>query len=57
MSLGIDEKGRLNLSRRNALIAVEGLTPENELDDTPRKPRRDFKGERGGRQRRENNND
>ena len=42
MVLPTDDQGRLNLSRRNALIAVEGLTPENELDDTPRKPRRDF---------------
>lgn len=28
--LNIDEKGRLNLSRREALIEVEGLVPENE---------------------------
>ena len=47
MVLPTDDQGRLNLSRRNALIAVEGLTPENELDDTPRKPRRDFN--KGGR--------
>ena len=50
--LPTDDQGRLNLSRRNALIKVEGLTPENELDDTPRKPRRDFDrkgGNRGGR--------
>ena len=37
----IDEQGRLNLSRRDALIEVEGLTPENEIDDRPRRPRRD----------------
>ncbi len=37
----IDDKGRLNLSRRDALIEVEGLTPENEIDDRPRRPRRD----------------
>ncbi len=42
MVLPTDEQGRLNLSRRNALIAVEGLTPENEIDDKPRKPRKDF---------------
>ena len=34
-----DEQGRLNFSRREALIDVEGLTPENEL--TERAPRRD----------------
>jgi polyribonucleotide nucleotidyltransferase len=34
----IDDKGRLNLSRRDALIEVEGLVPENEIDDTPRRP-------------------
>ncbi|MCH5197468.1 MAG: polyribonucleotide nucleotidyltransferase [Oscillospiraceae bacterium] len=38
--LPTDEQGRLNLSRRNALIAVEGATPENELNDAPRKPGR-----------------
>lgn len=46
--LPTDEQGRLNLSRRNALIAVEGLTPENDISDQARKPaRRD--GYRGGR--------
>lgn len=34
--LEIDDKGRLNLSRREALIEVEGLTPENNVE--PRKP-------------------
>ncbi|MDP4119860.1 MAG: polyribonucleotide nucleotidyltransferase [Bacillota bacterium] len=34
--LEVDDRGRLNLSRREALIEVEGLVPENEL--TPRKP-------------------
>ena len=34
--LDIDEKGRLNLSRREALIEVEGLTPENDI--APRRP-------------------
>lgn len=37
----IDDQGRINLSRRDYLIEVEGLTPENEIDDSPRKPRRD----------------
>ena len=36
----IDELGRLNLSRRDALIEVEGLTPENTVSDH-RPPRRD----------------
>lgn len=49
--LEIDEKGRLNLSRREALIEVEGLKPENELP--PRRPHapsgdRDRRGGRGG---------
>ncbi len=36
----IDDKGRLNLSRRDALIEVEGLKPENDLNDQqPRRPR------------------
>lgn len=30
--LEIDDKGRLNLSRREALIEVEGLTPENDVE-------------------------
>ena len=34
--LEIDDKGRLNLSRREALIEVEGLTPENDVE--PRRP-------------------
>ncbi len=37
----IDEQGRLNLSRRDALIEVEGLVPENNVSDSPRPPRRD----------------
>ena len=37
----IDDQGRINLSRRDALIELEGMTPENEIDETPRKPRRD----------------
>ena len=41
--LEIDDKGRLNLSRRDALIEVEGLVPENEISDGPRnsRPHRD----------------
>ena len=47
----IDEQGRLNLSRRDALIEVEGLTPENTVSDSPRPPRREggFRREGGNR--------
>lgn len=40
--LEVDEQGRLNLSRREALIEVEGLTPENEVKprSNNRPPRR-----------------
>lgn len=45
--LEIDDQGRLNLSRREALIEVEGLTPENNPTENTRRPRRDFhKGSR-----------
>lgn len=37
--LNIDEKGRLNLSRREALIEVDGLVPENDVS-SERPPRR-----------------
>lgn len=39
--LEIDDKGRLNLSRRDALIEVEGLVPENDISEERRPPRRD----------------
>ena len=52
--LEIDDKGRLNLSRRDALIEVDGLTPENEISDAPRRPRRDDR--RGSNGFRPNNN-
>lgn len=45
--LEIDDQGRLNLSRREALIEVEGLTPENNPAENTRRPRRDF--HKGGR--------
>ena len=45
----IDDKGRLNLSRRDVLIEVDGLTPENDI--TADRPRRD--GGRGGRDNRD----
>ena len=43
--LEIDDQGRLNLSRREALIEIEGLTPENDLSEE--KPRN--RKPRGGR--------
>ncbi|HEX3017237.1 MAG TPA: polyribonucleotide nucleotidyltransferase [Caproicibacter sp.] len=43
--LNIDEKGRLNLSRRDALIEVEGLVPENDVSSErpPRRPSYDHR--------------
>ena len=37
----IDNQGRINLSRRDALIELEGMKPENDIEEAPRKPRRD----------------
>ncbi len=37
----IDDQGRINLSRRDALIELEGMKPENNIDSAARKPRRD----------------
>ncbi len=46
----IDDQGRINLSRRDALIELEGMTPENDIDETPKKPRRDnFRNDRRNR--------
>ncbi len=44
----IDDQGRLNLSRRDALIEVKGLVPENTISDAPRRPapRRDGRDDR-----------
>ncbi|MBE6719958.1 MAG: polyribonucleotide nucleotidyltransferase [Ruminococcaceae bacterium] len=39
--IGITDEGKIDLSRRDALIEIEGMTPENEIDEAPRKPRRD----------------
>ncbi len=44
----IDDKGRLNLSRRQVLINVDGLTPEDDGDEKPQRSRRP----RGGNDRR-----
>ena len=35
----IDDQGRINLSRRDALIEVKGLVPENDISDNDRRPR------------------
>ena len=35
--LEIDDKGRLNLSRRDALIELDGMVPENTISDAPRR--------------------
>lgn len=48
--LGTDEKG-LNLSRRNALIKVEGLVPENTISDALRRPAPRRDNNRGGDRR------
>lgn len=42
----IDDQGRINLSRRDYLIEVEGMEAENDIDSAPRKPRRDNRGPR-----------
>ena len=46
----IDDKGRLNRSRREVLIKVDGLTPEDNGDDKAQRPRRP----RGNNDRRRN---
>ncbi len=52
--LEIDDKGRLNLSRREALIALDGAVPENVLPEKqPRRERSDRP--RGDRPRRDRN--
>ncbi len=50
--LEIDDKGRLNLSRRDVLIEVDGLTPENDINED--RPRR-RQGDRRGGNRHHNN--
>ncbi|MBQ4103694.1 MAG: polyribonucleotide nucleotidyltransferase [Clostridia bacterium] len=40
----IDDQGRINLSRRDALIEVEGLVPENDVEEE--RPRRNFNRDR-----------
>lgn len=52
--LEIDDQGRINLSRRNALIEIEGAVPENEVSDHRRPPQRRDHGERSTDRRRNN---
>ncbi len=47
----IDDQGRINLSRRDALIEIEGAVPEDSGEPAPRKPRN---GGRGRNNRRDN---
>lgn len=50
--LDIDDKGRLNLSRRDVLIEVDGLVPENDpADHRPNRGNRDRNDRRGGHNR------
>ncbi|MBQ0097812.1 MAG: polyribonucleotide nucleotidyltransferase [Oscillospiraceae bacterium] len=44
--LEIDDQGRLNLSRRDVLIEVDGLTPENDISDEKPRQRHDHRGPR-----------
>ena len=49
--LEIDDQNRINLSRRDALIEVEGAVPENDLaeEETARRPRQGgYRGGHGG---------
>ncbi|MDR1928179.1 MAG: polyribonucleotide nucleotidyltransferase [Oscillospiraceae bacterium] len=55
----IDDQGRLNLSRRAAMIELDGMKPENTVSDAPRRPaprsddrRGGFDRNRGGNNRR-----
>ncbi len=49
--LEIDDKGRLNLSRRDALIDLDGAVPENDISDDrgPRRDRRPPRRDHGSR--------
>lgn len=51
----IDDQGRLNLSRRDALIEIEGLVPENDGTEDARPKRRDFNRNRPSNNRGGNN--
>ena len=48
----IDDQGRINLSRRDALIEIEGLVPEDDGESAPRRPRNNNR-DRGGRRHRD----
>ncbi len=53
--LEIDEKGRLNLSRRDAMIDLDGAVAENVVSDAPRKPRPNNNFRRNDNRRNNNN--
>lgn len=42
----IDEQGRINLSRRDALIELEGMTSENDIEEETKRPRHNNHGKR-----------
>ena len=44
----IDEQGRINLSRRDALIQLEGLEPVEDEEETARPQRREGRRDRNG---------
>ena len=48
----IDDQGRINLSRRDALVEVEGLQIVDDTSDQERKPRPNDRDRRGGNDRR-----
>ena len=48
----IDDQGRINLSRRDALVEIEGAVVEDSGEEAPRRPRRDSR-----RDNRKRNND
>ena len=35
--IGITDEGKIDLSRRDALIELEGMKPENDIDEAPKK--------------------
>ena len=47
----IDDQGRINLSRRDALVEVNGAVVEPDADDVPQ-PKSSKRSGRGGRERR-----
>lgn len=48
----IDDQGRINLSRRDALVEINGAVVEDDADEAPRKPRSGHGRDRRGSSRR-----